>query len=438
MRPFATEHRFPGRSILAVRLLWLTLACWSMLFSDAADSLSAADWKPVSLNSTIDIVAPMTGIVLWDDNEYIESDAIQLEYAYVGYDQIVDSSGSYDWSFLDRKLSAIAERGHQAIVRFYYVYVGKPTTVPEFIRNLPDYRETQGKSEGKSTSFPDWSHPRLQQFTLDFYQQLAERYQHDARLAFLQTGFGLWAEYHIYDGPFELGRTFPSRDYQTTFAKHMAATFTTLPWMISVDAADSEIAPFNESPELLKLNFGVFDDSFLCKQHPKVNALNWKALGADRWQRAPAGGEFSYYNKNDQRQALSPKGPNGVSFAEAAKQFHISFIIGSDQPEYQSLQTIRDAGMKCGYRFTIQNLETDGQQTRGTCVNTGVAPIYVDAWPAIGDVRAEQSLKFLLPGQSIRFVIPQATDGREFLIASDRLVPGQKIPFESVPTTAIK
>lgn len=438
MTGFAADHLSPVRRILAVCIFWLAWACCWILSSNAADRLSAADWKPVPLVSAIDTVAPMTGIVLWDDNEHVKSDSIQLEYAYVGYNQIVDSSGNYDWSFLDRKLNTIASRGHQAIIRFYYVYVGKPTTVPEFIRNLPDYRETQGKSEGKSTSFPDWSHPRLQQFTLDFYEQLAERYQHDARLAFLQTGFGLWAEYHIYDGPFELGRTFPSHEYQNNFAKHMAATFTTLPWMISVDAADSDIAPFSENQDLLQLNFGVFDDSFLCKQHPKVNALNWKALGADRWQRAPAGGEFSYYNKNDQRQALSPKGPNGVPFAEAAEQFHISFIIGSDQPEYQSLQTIRDAGMKCGYRFTIQNLETNGQQTQGICVNTGVAPIYVDAWPAIGDVRAEQSLKFLLPGQSIRFVIPRATDGREFLIASDRLVSGQKIPFESVPTTAIK
>jgi len=32
-----------------------------------------------------------------------------------------------------------------------------------------------------------------------------------------------------------------------------------------------------KQPELLKLRFGLFDDSFLAKEHPKVNAVNWRA-----------------------------------------------------------------------------------------------------------------------------------------------------------------
>ena len=99
----------------------------------------------------------MTGIVLWDDNEKNRTDAIQLEYSYVGYDQVVSEKGVYDWQTVDDKLTAIAARGHQAVLRFYFDYVGKPTTVPAYIKQLSDYSEITAKSEGKMTGFCDWS-----------------------------------------------------------------------------------------------------------------------------------------------------------------------------------------------------------------------------------------------------------------------------------------
>ena len=392
-------------------------------------------WQPVILHGTAQSVAPMTGIVLWDDNGENTTDAIQLEYSYVGYDQIVSKKGVYDWQTVDAKLTAIAARGHQAVLRFYFDYVGKPTTVPAYIKQLSDYSEVTAKSEGKPTGFSDWSHPELQTFVLQFYSELAKRYDKDRRLAFLQTGFGLWAEYHIYDGPIELGKTFPSKEFQARFAKHVDGTLKQLPWMISIDAADQEWSPMAKDDTLRRLGFGLFDDSFLSKEHPKVNALNWQAFGGDRWQRVPAGGEFSYYNKRDQRLALAPSGPNGDSFEKAAARFHISFMIGDDQTQYHSLDRIRTAGMQCGYKFHIEKVESNGVETRGIIANHGVAPIYFDAYPAIlqsgSEVRSSVSLKHLLPGEQRQFTIPAKADPSNFRIACDRLVEGQHIPFTS-------
>ena len=104
----------------------------------------------------------------------------------------------------------------------------------------------------------------------------------------------------------ELGKTFPDKAFQAEFARHLARVFVKTPWMISVDAADEGRAPFAGNAELLKLRFGVFDDSFLCRQHKEVNELNWNAMGRDRWKLAPAGGEFSYYTPDDQKNALAP------------------------------------------------------------------------------------------------------------------------------------
>lgn len=408
----------------------LAVAVWTCIGSAAVWS-QTPETVPITLASGITHVQPMTGIVLWNDHEKVATDSIALEYRYVGYDEVVTAEGQFDFTDMDRWLDEIASRGHQAVLRFHYVYPGRKTRVPEFIRQADGYSETIGKSEGETTHFCDWSHPGLQQFTLDFYTRIAERYDADPRLAFLQTGFGLWAEYHIYDGPVTLGKTFPDKAYQTRFLKHMNATFKQLPWSISVDAADNDYTPLEDNAELLALNFGVFDDSFLCKPHPRVNAVNWKTLSPDRWQRAPAGGEFSYYNKKDQRGALAANGPNGVSFADAARQFHITYMIGSDQPSYQSMQTIAAAGMATGYRFVVETAARRGSTIALKVTNDGVAPIYRDAYFAAGEHRSTQSLRGLLPSESriVRIEGTSPDDDGSIRIVCDHLVPGQKIQF---------
>jgi hypothetical protein len=64
--------------------------------------------------TTEQCVAPNTVIVLWDDNEKNDTDAIQLEYSYVGYDQVVSRKGVYHWRMVDEKLAASAKCGHQS------------------------------------------------------------------------------------------------------------------------------------------------------------------------------------------------------------------------------------------------------------------------------------------------------------------------------------
>ncbi len=398
-------------------IAWLALAVPAM----------AQSWTPIPMSSRIDRVQPMTGIVLWADNEHNTTDAIQLEYSYMPYDAIVTGKNQYDWSSIERLLDDVKSRSHQAILRFYFVYPGKPTAVPAYIKQLADYKETNGKSEGKPTGFPDWSHPELQQCTLDFYSAFAQRYDKDARIAFLQTGFGLWAEYHIYDGPRKIGGTFPSKEYQATFMQHLSKTFVDTPWMISIDAADGDYSPLEQQPALLDLQFGVFDDSFLCKPHAKENAINWKFFGDRRYEKSPTGGEFSYYNQRDQKLALSKEGPNKIPFESMAAQFHVSFMIGSDQPEYQPMDRIRDAGIAIGYRFRLTSLQRNQSTIRAVVKNEGIAPCYYDAWLAVDGVRGSKSLKGVLPGESQSIEFTSTATSPKVTIQCDRLVPGQQI-----------
>lgn len=413
----------------------LALCTASLLIGQTSGQLSAQQSTSIPLQSQITDVQPMTGIVLWSDNPKLNkhADAITLEYRYCGYNEVVGSDGQYDYSKLDQILDDIASRNHQAILRFYFCYVGKETTVPDFIRNRSDYSETIGTSEKKKTSFCDWSNQALREFTLDFYTRFAERYDADPRIAYLQTGFGLWAEYHIYSGPRQLGKTFPDKEYQSIFLNHLDQSFSSLPWSISIDSADYDYSPLEDNQDLLALEFGVFDDSFLCKPHPRENAVNWKILGSDRWKRQPGGGEFSYYNKKDQRNALAENGPNGVSFEQAAKQFHVSYMIGNDQTRHSTAERIKTAGMASGYQFRITAAAIRSGELRLRVTNEGVAPIYRDAFMAAGSKQSEQSLRGLLPGDSNVFVIRGArkAETNEISIQCDAILPTQTIQFNA-------
>lgn len=375
-------------------------------------------------------VQPMTGIVVWDGNPNVNSGAHTLEYSYMLFDDVVSKKGVYDWSVVENKLNAIASRNHQAILRFRYTYVGQLTTVPKYIKDLPDYHETKGISEGKETWFPDWSNQELKDFTLQFYEKFAEKYDNDNRLAFLQVGFGLWGEYHIYDGPFELGKTFPSKEFQTIFLKKMDSLFSNLHWSISIDVEDGNVAPFRDDPSLLNLPFGLFDDSFMAEEHARVNEQRFKFLGFEsRYINNPIGGEFNYYTAFDQENVLSPHGAHGESYESAASRFHVSYMIGNDQYKYHTTERIKGASLHTGYKFEVTKLEKSDTKTFLTVKNIGTAPIYYDAYFSINGNKSKESLKALIPNKEKIFSIDYT--GNETLeIICDRLLKEQKIDFK--------
>jgi len=374
-------------------------------------------------------VQPMTGIVVWDTNFSANPEAHSLEYSYMLYEDIVTNEGVYDWTVVENKLNDIASRNHQAILRFRFTYVGELTSVPQYIKDLPDYNETMSLSENQETWFPDWSHHELMDFTLEFYEKFAEQYDEDTRLAFLQVGFGLWAEYHIYDGPFILGQTFPSKEFQTTFLNTLDTQFNELHWSISIDAEDSNATPLSSEPSLLALSFGLFDDSFMSEEHASYNEPRFVFFGSNRYQTSPIGGEFNYYTTYDQQNVLSPNGPHDESYESFAGRFNISYMIGNDQYQYQTLARIKEASINTGYKFEVTNFEKLDGNSFLTVKNIGTAPIYYDAYFSINGNKSFISLKTLLPNQESIFTINY--DGNEdLIIVCNRLIDGQVIDFK--------
>jgi len=166
------------------------------------------------------------------------------------------------------------------------------------------------------------------------------------------------------------------------------------------------------------------------ESHGGYNTNCWNFFGRDRYRRAPAGGEFSYYNQYDQEHVLDPiEGPYGKPYEEFARDFHITYINGNDQPRYQSMERIKEASMASGYRFHIESYRTASDTSVFEIRNTGTAPIYFDAYISVNGVRSPKNLRDLQPGQTKTYGVGAAGPDTTVRIECDRLLEGQEIQF---------
>ena len=431
----------------------------------ALASASLAADRSVALNKEIESLEPMKGIVFWPDQVKSQKDlqgAISLEFSYCLPCAVVTGERggtiSYDWSSFEKMLDDIKSRGHQAIVRFRIEYpnetiknaphctegVKGATAVPDYFMTNSNYLETFSENPGGDgpTYYADWGSTALQYFYKQFYADFAAKYDNDPRIAFVQAGFGHWAEYHIYGTKLELGKNFPSKDYQTDFLMHLDTLFKETPWSISIDAADKAYTPIAGNKTLLALGFGLFDDSFMHEKHDISqgegdNEKNWIALDTTRWKTAPAGGEISYYEDKDQHEFLNPAGLYGVTWEDAASKYHMTYIIGNDAPEgkYATKERMYNASSYAGYKFEITGYAVNKVSAAVRVKNVGIAPLYHNAYVTVKGVRSNTSLKGLLPGKEATYTVSgiEIADGESPVptITGDKLLEGATIPYKA-------
>ncbi|MBO7070174.1 MAG: DUF4832 domain-containing protein, partial [Bacteroidales bacterium] len=200
--------------------------------------------------------------------------------------------------------------------------------------------------------------------------------------------------------------------------------------------ADNTYGPFRQHPELMKLNFGNFDDSFMCEDHDGYNFESWQFFGEERYKVGPLGGEFSYYSDYDQKHCLDAGGMYGRVFEDEVAKFHMTFIIGNDQPGKQTEARLTEAAMSMGYRFRIKDyyVKDGGGEAKVLISNVGVAPIYRSAYVSVNGKRGAYDLSKLMPGDERWVSVAGSGIGPSSAvrIECDHLVDGQKgIEFEA-------
>ena len=110
----------------------------------------------------------------------------------------------------------------------------------------------------------------------------------------------------------------------------------------------------------------------------------------------------------------------------------MTFIIGNDQPYHQSEARIKEASMSMGYKFRIDDFRVKDDKAAVCISNIGVAPIYRDAYVAVGGKRDDWSLRQLMPGTQ-KWIEIDGTDPSNptLSIECDHLVSGQRIDYDA-------
>ncbi|MCJ7601366.1 MAG: hypothetical protein MUO63_07660, partial [Desulfobulbaceae bacterium] len=112
----AREIRYFKTIALLVAALSFLSACSENIGNNGQGPDPEPVYSDIPLKAAVSNVQPMTGIVFWSDNRLCNSDLIQLEFTYVGYDEVVTKSApeSWNWSRVEYLLNSAAAHGHQA------------------------------------------------------------------------------------------------------------------------------------------------------------------------------------------------------------------------------------------------------------------------------------------------------------------------------------
>ena len=122
----------------------------------------------------------------------------------------------------------------------------------------------------------------------------------------------------------------------------------------------------------------------------------------------------------------------GWTWENASAKYHISYMLANNAPgsKHATVDRFREAGIASGYKFRVSDCRTNGTDTRLVVTNQGVAPIYRDAYFAIGQHRSTMSLKGLLPQDTLKVTIPAGLSKAEDLhITSPYILSTQEIEF---------
>jgi hypothetical protein len=112
-----------------------------------------------------------------------------MEWFYLPLAAVVTGPDSYDLTPVERQLSAIAARGHQAIFRFYLDYPKQPSGIPGYLlaaglKTFP-YADSGNAGSATPSVSPDYRDPRLIDCLVRFIHAFGARYDGDARIAYL-------------------------------------------------------------------------------------------------------------------------------------------------------------------------------------------------------------------------------------------------------------
>ena len=417
-----------------------------LVFSMFAGSVSAAEpvWRNLEYApSPVD--NPLKGLVPYSDAAHREAFPHSMEFSYFPLAAVVKGPEQYDWSAFDTWLNKVAERGHQAVFRFYTEYPGKTNGVPQYLRQrglgfTRFARESTPPKPPAMSEVPDYKNPEFRQAMMRFVKALGTRYDGDARIGFITAGMlGLWGEWHDYPHH----ELFASKAVQSEIMDAYEAAFHTTPILLRYPAGPQDAVYVDNTQR----RFGYHDDSFAWstigeKKHCFFNQLRTAGPAAlGKWMTQPIGGEIrpEAMGRVFDTPQTNPKVENFracVDATHATWMMDSGMFRGKNPPERQQ-RGLEEVG-HMGYEFCIRRVAMEPQpaqlRLRYQVENTGIAPFYY-AWPiefAVLDAGGK-IVHSLRTKQTLTNLSPQKSEQREILFPLSGLTPANYRLLMRVP-----
>ncbi len=348
------------------------------------------------------------------------------EWFHMRLSEVQTDYNTFNWEPLDKRLTEIAGRGHQARFSAYLDYPGQPTGVPTFLSQIP--RQISG-----SDSAADYNHPDMQRALLNYIAALGARYDGDPRVASITMGLlGFWGEWHTY--PYSW---MPSDAFQNQVADTYARAFPRTLLMAREPKPNINL----DRPRL-----GFDDGSFAYDTNGPTSWHFWPKLKAaglgELWRTRPIGGEI-FPDVQGCLLDIPTCAPAGQEFGLAVTNTHASWMLyhGIFTSALTADKRARaiEAARSLGYTLHIPSLTLDPVQTSGalrgtlTVENRGVAPFYYP-WPVkLGVLDGQGNLRTWSMTWDLRTALPSAPTTWSFDVAGHGLAAGSYTLLMGVP-----
>jgi hypothetical protein len=412
------------------------LFCQGAVPSGNIDSTLAVAY-PVEIGNVLH--NPYIGLVADARESERVKQKVKLVHANLTWSDLEPEEGTYDFAGIEEKFnfSYWRDYGARIVLRVVLDYPGEDShkDIPDWLYEKVDGRGTwYDLTYGKGFS-PDYSNQALIASHKKLINALANRYNNDPFVAFIQLGsVGHWGEWHTMDsGPDYI--PFPSRDITNQYVAPYVQSFTKKPLLMR-----------RPTQAAARYGMGLYNDAFGKHDATIDGFLDWFTNGYTSWLTqdeepamrsfwtyAPSGGEFSDPVKYVQNSTIDES-------IKQAKLTHVSWL-GPAAPWYLEqggvLQGNIDRFVKTiGYRFVIQKATYEKKRKPGETLhvrlivlNRGTAPFYFK-WPleiSLADaqgnvkasVRSSSDIRKWLPGTAVTNVyltLPKGLPGGKYTV----------------------
>lgn len=341
-------------------------------------------------------------------------------YLRLAWGLLEPEEGRFDWSWFDGPAQRWIAKGKRLVLRLTTSESFNRYATPKWVydagaKQVPFLARYTDKYSGGPSFEPDFSDPIYLEKLENFLAAAAARYDGDPNVDFIDIGtLGMWGEGHTWHGT-------NTRYPYDVLLKHIelhTRHFKRARLVINDNHLDQDWGDPRLLQYCLAHNMGMRNDSVCCLGPQTPFRDNTLHMARAFWMTGPVVVETGHYG-----QTRAKGGWNSEFMVRAVKELHASYCSIHWWP-CEFLDAERDAIVEVnhilGYRLRLESAEWPDTLRPGEpwtfkakWLNTGVAPLYEDAFPALTlkDAAGGIAGVFVDESMNLRRVLPACLGG---------------------------